>query len=165
MPKLTVDGVEIEAYRPGGDGPQLVDQFYFEQVFVTGLQTDGSAYATSNSLEFAFGKFNHGHIDQDLKGGAGAVTEAGWDFIKNLSFTGGPSVAPDAYKGKLDDAALPRDVLAGRPLTRGAICRTFSDCTSGPRNGLVSGCFPLDPFYKQHPDAARLKAIKEETPA
>jgi 2,4-dienoyl-CoA reductase-like NADH-dependent reductase (Old Yellow Enzyme family) len=60
---------------------------------------------------------------------------------------------------------LPHDVLAGRPLTRGAICRTFSDCTSGPRNGLVSGCFPLDPFYKQHPDAARLKAIKEGTPA
>ena len=46
---------------------------------------------------------------------------------------------------------LPADVLAGRPLTRGAICRTFSDCTSGPRNGLVSGCFPLDPFYKAPP--------------
>jgi NADPH2 dehydrogenase len=61
--------------------------------------------------------------------------------------------------------ALPLDVLAGRPLARGAICRTFSDCTSGPRNGLVSGCFPLDPFYKQHPDAARLKAIKEGAPA
>ena len=61
--------------------------------------------------------------------------------------------------------ALPVDVLAGKPLTRGAICRTFSDCTSGPRNGLVSGCFPLDPFYKAHPDAARLKAIKEGTPA
>jgi hypothetical protein len=60
---------------------------------------------------------------------------------------------------------LPADVLAGKPLTRGAICRTFSDCTSGPRNGLVSGCFPLDPFYKGHPDAARLKAIKEGTPA
>jgi 2,4-dienoyl-CoA reductase-like NADH-dependent reductase (Old Yellow Enzyme family) len=61
--------------------------------------------------------------------------------------------------------ALPVDVLAGKPLTRAAICRTFSDCTSGPRNGLVSGCFPLDPFYKAHPDAARLKAIKEGTPA
>jgi len=60
---------------------------------------------------------------------------------------------------------LPIDVLAGKPLTRAAICRTFSDCTSGPRNGLVSGCFPLDPFYKAHPDAARLKAIKEGTPA
>jgi NADPH2 dehydrogenase len=61
--------------------------------------------------------------------------------------------------------ALPVDVLAGKALARAAICRTFSDCTSGPRNGLVSGCFPLDPFYKAHPDAARLKAIKEGAPA
>ena len=60
---------------------------------------------------------------------------------------------------------LPADVLAGRAMRRAVICRTFSDCTSGPRNGLVSGCFPLDPFYKAHPDAARLKAIKEGTPA
>lgn len=60
---------------------------------------------------------------------------------------------------------MPADVLAGRTLRRPAICRTFSDCTSAPRNGLVSGCFPLDPFYKAHPDGARLKAIKEGTPA
>ena len=55
---------------------------------------------------------------------------------------------------------LPADVLAGRPLKRKAICRTFSDCTTGPRMGLVSGCFPLDPFYVAHPDALRLKDIK-----
>jgi NADPH2 dehydrogenase len=60
---------------------------------------------------------------------------------------------------------MPAHVLAGTTLKRPAICRTFSDCTSAPRNGLVSGCFPLDPFYKTHPDAARLKAIKEGTPA
>jgi NADPH2 dehydrogenase len=56
---------------------------------------------------------------------------------------------------------LPADVLAGRPLQRKKICRTFSDCTSGPRNGLVSGCFPLDPFYAKHPDADRLRRAKE----
>jgi NADPH2 dehydrogenase len=55
---------------------------------------------------------------------------------------------------------LPVDVLAGRPLQRKQICRTFSDCTTGPRLGLVSGCYPLDPFYMQHPDAARLNALK-----
>ncbi len=55
---------------------------------------------------------------------------------------------------------LPLDVLRGLPLKRKAICRTFSDCTTGPRNGLVSGCFPLDPFYTAHPDHARLKAAK-----
>ena len=36
---------------------------------------------------------------------------------------------------------LPADVLAGAPLRRNAFCRTFSDCTTGPRMGLVSGCF------------------------
>jgi NADPH2 dehydrogenase len=55
---------------------------------------------------------------------------------------------------------LPADVLAGRPLQRKQICRTFSDCTTGPRLGLVSGCFPLDPFYVKHPDAAKLKELK-----
>jgi NADPH2 dehydrogenase len=55
---------------------------------------------------------------------------------------------------------LPADVLEGKTLRRKAICRTFSDCTSGPRLGLVSGCFPLDPFYSAHPDAERLREAK-----
>jgi NADPH2 dehydrogenase len=58
---------------------------------------------------------------------------------------------------------LPADVLAGRTLTRKLICRTFSDCTTGPRNGLVSGCYPLDPVYKAHPHHARLEALKAGT--
>lgn len=58
---------------------------------------------------------------------------------------------------------LPRDVLAGRPVQRKRVCRTFSDCTTGPRNGLVSGCYPLDDFYRQHPDAAALKALTAAT--
>jgi hypothetical protein len=55
---------------------------------------------------------------------------------------------------------LPADVLAGAPLKRKSICRTFSDCTTGPRMGLVSGCYPLDSFYEEHPHAARLREIK-----
>jgi 2,4-dienoyl-CoA reductase-like NADH-dependent reductase (Old Yellow Enzyme family) len=56
---------------------------------------------------------------------------------------------------------LPADVLGGVPLRRKAICRTFSDCTTGPRMGLVSGCYPLDPFYAAQDDAIRLKEIKD----
>ena len=56
---------------------------------------------------------------------------------------------------------LPADVLEGRTLKTKQFCRTFSDCTTGPRNGLVSGCFPLDPFYVTHPDGARLREIKK----
>ena len=55
---------------------------------------------------------------------------------------------------------LPADLLAGVALRRKSICRTFSDCTTGPRLGLVSGCFPLDPFYLNHPDGARLRDAK-----
>ncbi len=55
---------------------------------------------------------------------------------------------------------LPADVLAGRPLARKRLCRTFSDCTTAPRNGLVSGCYPLDPYYKERPEHQRLTEIK-----
>jgi 2,4-dienoyl-CoA reductase-like NADH-dependent reductase (Old Yellow Enzyme family) len=55
---------------------------------------------------------------------------------------------------------LPADVLAGRGLDRKHLCRTFSDCTTAPRNGLISGCWPLDPFFRDHPDRVRLAAIK-----
>jgi len=43
---------------------------------------------------------------------------------------------------------------------RKLVCRTFSDCTTAPRNGLASGCYPLDEYYKRSPDATRLKEIK-----
>jgi NADPH2 dehydrogenase len=56
---------------------------------------------------------------------------------------------------------LPADVLAGHPLMRKRICRTFSDCTTAPRKGLVSGCYPLDDLYKQRPEAEELKRIKK----
>jgi NADPH2 dehydrogenase len=59
--------------------------------------------------------------------------------------------------------SLPRDVLNGLPLQRKKICRTFSDCTTGPRNGMVSGCFPLDEFYKEREEAARIAAIRSAT--
>jgi len=56
---------------------------------------------------------------------------------------------------------FPADVLAGRPLVRRAICRTFSDCTTAPRQGWVSGCYPLDRFYKQRPESEWLKRYKQ----
>ena len=55
---------------------------------------------------------------------------------------------------------FPADVLAGRTLTRKRLCRTFSDCTTAPRNGLVSGCYPLDPFYKDRPERETLLDVK-----
>lgn len=58
---------------------------------------------------------------------------------------------------------LPADVLSGHQLTRKKVCRTFSDCTTAPRNGIVSGCYPLDPFYKVREEHERLKQYKKST--
>ena len=52
---------------------------------------------------------------------------------------------------------LPRDVLSGKAMRRKKVCRTFSDCTTAPRNGMVSGCFPLDDFYRSRPEREKLK--------
>jgi len=55
------------------------------------------------------------------------------------------------------------DILHGNALTRGKICRTFSDCTTGPRIGMLSGCFPLDPYYKEMSEATTLKEFKKNS--
>ena len=61
---------------------------------------------------------------------------------------------------------LAADTLAGTPFDRRLVCRTFSDCTTAPRNGLVSGCYPLDPHYKDMPARVTLakakRALREE---
>jgi len=40
------------------------------------------------------------------------------------------------------------------------ICRTFSDCTTAPRNGMISGCYPLDKYYAAKPEFQQLKELK-----
>ena len=57
---------------------------------------------------------------------------------------------------------LPADVLSGAPLKRALFCRTFSDCTTGPRMGLVSGCYPLDSFYAERPEAIRIRDVRTQ---
>ena len=82
-----------------------------------------------------------------------------------------PNVAQNVVRtGKADFVGIGRmvltypemcaDVLEGKPLARKKICRTFSDCTTAPRNGMVSGCYPLDEFYKEGPEAELLKEAK-----
>ena len=55
---------------------------------------------------------------------------------------------------------LPIDVLRGSPIDRRRICRTFSDCTTAPRNGVKSGCYPLDPYYRESPEAEAIGALR-----
>lgn len=53
------------------------------------------------------------------------------------------------------------DASEGNPIQRKRICRTFSDCTTAPRKGLPSGCYPLDPFYKDSDLVDKLSAAKK----
>jgi 2,4-dienoyl-CoA reductase-like NADH-dependent reductase (Old Yellow Enzyme family) len=100
---------------------------------VSGLPIVGSAYT---------------YLQEYLPHVAQAVVREGWvDFVglgrMLLSY-------PD----------LPADVLEQGQLDRHRLCRTFSDCTTAPRAGLVSGCYPLDPFYRDRPEHQQLKARK-----
>jgi 2,4-dienoyl-CoA reductase-like NADH-dependent reductase (Old Yellow Enzyme family) len=73
--------------------------------------------------------------------------------------------------GHVDSVGLGRAVLSYPAMladatTKGAlepraICRTFSDCTTAPRKGIISGCYPLDKFYAARPEAQQLKALKK----
>ncbi len=80
---------------------------------------------------------------------AQAVVRAGWIDAVGLG------------RMVLSYPELPADALTTGTLARKRICRTFSDCTTAPRNGLISGCYPLDPYYKALPQAAELKVIKK----
>jgi NADPH2 dehydrogenase len=83
-----------------------------------------------------------------------------------------PHVAQAAVReGWVDFVGLGRMVLsypeflweasAGTRIQRKLVCRTFSDCTTAPRNGLPSGCYPLDDHYKHSDFAGELKDIKK----
>jgi 2,4-dienoyl-CoA reductase-like NADH-dependent reductase (Old Yellow Enzyme family) len=54
---------------------------------------------------------------------------------------------------------LPKDNIERTAYSRKLVCRTFSDCTTAPRHGLVSGCYPLDEFYKELPEAGFVKTL------
>ena len=52
------------------------------------------------------------------------------------------------------------DAAQGNRIQRKRVCRTFSDCTTAPRNGLPSGCYPLDDYYKESAWGEKLTELK-----
>jgi NADPH2 dehydrogenase len=95
------------------------------------------------------------------------VVSSGWTYLQDFL----PHVAQACLRegwfdtvglGRmvLSHPELPARVLAGQGLARRLVCRTFSDCTSAPRSGLVSGCYPLDAFYRERPERALLEERK-----
>jgi NADPH2 dehydrogenase len=53
------------------------------------------------------------------------------------------------------------DAVSRGALATKSICRTFSDCTTAPRNGMISGCYPLDKYYSAKPEFQKLKEVKK----
>jgi NADPH2 dehydrogenase len=93
---------------------------------------------------------------------------SGYSYLQDFL----PQVAQAAVReGWVDFVGLGRMVLSypgllwdasgGAQIQRKLVCRTFSDCTTAPRNGLPSGCYPLDEYYKDSDLAEKLKDAKK----
>lgn len=127
-----------DGYQPPEDpligvGRQMEVTRHLKQLF-PGLIFVGSAYS---------------YLQDFLPNVAQAAIREGW-----VDFTGmGRMVL--TYPELLWDAS------GGQTIQHKRICRTFSDCTTAPRNGLPSGCYPLDSYYKTSEFAQRLKPLKK----
>jgi NADPH2 dehydrogenase len=96
------------------------------------------------------------------------IVGSGYTYLQDFL----PHVAQAAVReGWVDFVGLGRMVLTypellwvaseGTEIQRKRLCRTFSDCTTAPRNGLPSGCYPLDEYYKDSDMADKLKEFKK----
>lgn len=91
----------------------------------------------------------YSYLQEFLPHVAQAVVREGWTDMVGL----GRMVLsyPDMLAEAVEKGALSTKL----------ICRTFSDCTTAPRNGLPSGCYPLDKHYTAKPEFEALKKIKK----
>ena len=96
------------------------------------------------------------------------IVGSGYTYLQDFL----PHVAQAAVReGWVDFVGLGRMVLTypeflwdaseGANVQRKRICRTFSDCTTAPRNGLPSGCYPLDDYYKDSVWGEKLITLKK----
>ena len=81
-------------------------------------------------------------------------------IAQHILRTGG-SDAIGVGRAVLSYPAMLADAAKHGVLETKFICRTFSDCTTAPRNGLISGCYPLDKYYTTKPEFAQLKEMKK----
>jgi len=88
------------------------------------------------------------YLQEFLPATAQAVVREGWVDLVGIG------------RMVLSYPEMPIAALRDGQLTTRRICRTFSDCTTGPRKGLISGCFPLDDAYKSCEVGQRLREIK-----
>lgn len=109
---------------------------------------DHSQLSTPDSQLVLIGS-GYSYLQEYLPHVAQSVVRNGWTDMIGL---GRMTLA---YPGILSDA------VASGALNHKILCRTFSDCTTAPRNGLISGCYPLDKYYSAKPEFQKLKEIKK----
>jgi NADPH2 dehydrogenase len=99
--------------------------------------------------DFCFMGSGYSYLQEYFPNVAQAVVRLGWVDLIGLG------------RMVLAYPELPLDILQNKPLQRKRLCRTFSDCTTAPRNSIVSGCYPLDSFYKKSTEFKQLAAVKK----
>lgn len=175
---------------PGGKGVDLTEPIRFLELMQSlemklVCTTAGSPYYTPHLQRPAFFPPSDGYqppedpligVDRQIMATAELkkrlpglfVVGSGYTYLQDWL----PNVAQAVVRQGLADSVglgrmvlsypdLPADVLDGKVLARKKVCRTFSDCTTAPRKGLISGCYPLDTYYKQLPEREELLALKK----
>lgn len=112
-------------------------------------QIDAARQCKEAVPELPFVGSGYSYLQDFLPQVAQAVVRAGWIDSVGIG------------RMVLSYPEMPADSLQTGELKRKHVCRTFSDCTTGPRNGLISGCFPLDPYYKGLPEFELLRQAKQ----
>lgn len=90
----------------------------------------------------------YSYLQEYLPHVAQAAVRAGWTDMVGIG------------RAFLSYPTMLEEGLENGRLNAKAICRTFSDCTSAPRHGMKSGCYPLDPFYAARQDFKDWKKLR-----
>jgi len=99
--------------------------------------------------DFCFMGSGYTYLQEFFPNVAQAVASRGWVDLVGLG------------RMVLAYPELPLAILRGELPQKKRYCRTFSDCTTAPRNGIVSGCYPLDAHYKKSPEFKQLASVKK----
>ncbi len=109
-----IEGVELEVYKDGPSGAQLIEEYQFSDVLLGKLNTGGVANdPLSHDMVFEFSGFTHQFYNDSLPGGASGTTKASADFLLSKSGSG-PNVdqGPDADIEFLQPEAGPLEYYA-----------------------------------------------------
>ena len=142
--------IQRPAAYPPSDGYEVADD---PLVDVARLVNATRRLREAASQKLLFVGTGYSYLQDFLPHVAQAVVRHGWVDLIGIG------------RMALSYPEMPHDALSGQSLARRRICRTFSDCTTAPRNGLPSGCYPLDGHYADTAEAEQLRRLKSSSGA